>query len=57
VNPLALKTLQAWDYPSEGFRSKSWEEFAVPGAPVMDFVFTVSDNAASEVCPVWPGHR
>jgi arsenate reductase (thioredoxin) len=55
VNPLALKTLQAWDYPAEGFRSKSWEEFAVPGATVMDFVFTVCDNAAGEVCPVWPG--
>lgn len=55
VNPLALKTLQAWDYPAEGFRSKSWGEFAVPGAPVMDFVFTVCDNAAGEVCPVWPG--
>jgi protein-tyrosine-phosphatase len=55
VNPLALKTLQAWDYPAEGFRSKSWEEFAAPGAPVMDFVFTVCDNAAGEVCPVWPG--
>jgi arsenate reductase (thioredoxin) len=55
VNPLALKTLQAWEYPAEGFRSKRWEEFAVPGAPVMDFVFTVCDNAAGEVCPVWPG--
>lgn len=55
VNPLALKTLQAWDYPAEGFRSKSWEEFAAPGAPVMDFVFTVCDTAAGEVCPVWPG--
>jgi protein-tyrosine-phosphatase len=55
VNPLALKTLQAWDYPAEGFRSKSWEEFAGSGAPVMDFVFTVCDNAAGEVCPVWPG--
>jgi protein-tyrosine-phosphatase len=55
VNPLALKTLQAWDYPAEGFRSKSWEEFAVPGAAAMDFVFTVCDNAAGEVCPVWPG--
>jgi protein-tyrosine-phosphatase len=54
VNPLALKTLQAWDYPAERFRSKSWEEFAVPGAPVMDFVFTVCDNAAGETCPVWP---
>jgi arsenate reductase len=55
VNPLALKALQGWDYPSEGFRSKSWEEFAASGAPVMDFVFTVCDNAAGEVCPVWPG--
>jgi arsenate reductase (thioredoxin) len=55
VNPLALKTLQAWDYPSTGFRSKSWKEFAVSGAPVMDFVVTVCDNAAGEVCPVWLG--
>jgi protein-tyrosine-phosphatase len=52
VNPFALKTLQAWDYPAEGFRSKSWEEFAAIGAPVMDFVFTVCDTAAGEV---WPG--
>ena len=56
VNPLALKALQGWDYPSDGFRSKSWEEFAVAGAPVMDFVFTVCDSAAGESCPVWPGH-
>ncbi|MBS7544716.1 arsenate reductase ArsC [Ancylobacter oerskovii] len=55
VNPLALKVLRAYDYPAEGFRSKSWEEFATPGAPVMDFVFTVCDNAAGEACPVWPG--
>lgn len=55
VNPIALKTLRSWDYPSEGFRSKSWEEFAGPGAPVMDFVFTVCDSAAGEACPVWPG--
>jgi protein-tyrosine-phosphatase len=55
VNPLALKALQGWDYPSKGFRSKSWEEFAAPGAAVMDFVFTVCDSAAGEVCPVWPG--
>jgi protein-tyrosine-phosphatase len=55
ANPLALKTLRAWDYPAEGFRSKSWEELAVAGAPVMDFVFTVCNNAAGEVCPVQPG--
>lgn len=55
VNPLAVKTLQAMDYPSTGFHSKSWDEFAVPGAPVMDFVFTVCDDAAGEACPVWPG--
>jgi arsenate reductase len=55
VNPLALKALQGWDYPSEGFRSKSWEEFAASGAPVMDFVFTVCDTAAGEVCPIWSG--
>ncbi len=55
VNPRALKTLAAYGYPSDGYRSKSWEEFAVPGAPVMDFVFTVCDSAAGEACPVWPG--
>jgi arsenate reductase len=55
VNPFALKVLNALDYPSEGMRSKSWEEFAQPGAPVMDFVFTVCDSAAGETCPVWPG--
>ena len=55
VNPFAVKVLQSFDYPSEGFRSKSWEEFAGPDAPVMDFVFTVCDNAAGEACPVWPG--
>jgi arsenate reductase len=55
VNPFALKVIEKYDYPTEGFRSKSWEEFAVPGAPVMDFVFTVCDNAAGEACPVWPG--
>jgi len=55
VNPFALKVLGSFEYPTEGFRSKSWEEFAHPGAPVMDFVFTVCDNAAGESCPVWPG--
>ena len=56
VNPFAVKTLGAYGYPADGFRSKSWDEFAVPGAPQMDFVFTVCDSAAGEVCPVWPGH-
>ncbi|MBN8995216.1 MAG: arsenate reductase ArsC [Rhizobiales bacterium] len=55
VNPFALKILRSFGYPSEGFRSKPWDEFAVPGAPVMDFVFTVCDDAAGEACPVWPG--
>ncbi|MCX7305491.1 MAG: arsenate reductase ArsC [Hyphomicrobiales bacterium] len=55
VNPFALKVLAAMDYPAEGFRSKPWDEFAAPGAPVMDFVFTVCDSAAGEACPVWPG--
>jgi arsenate reductase len=56
VNPLALKVLESYNYPTEGMRSKSWDEFAAPDAPVMDFVFTVCDDAAGEVCPVWPGH-
>ena len=56
VNPDALALLERLDYPTEGLRSKSWEEFSRPGAPVMDFVFTVCDDAAGEVCPVWPGH-
>ena len=55
VNPLALKALESYGYPADGFRSKSWDEFAVPGAPVMDFVFTVCDTAAGETCPFWPG--
>ncbi|WP_137390345.1 arsenate reductase ArsC [Rhodoligotrophos defluvii] len=56
VNPFALKVLESTGYPTEGLRSKSWDDFARPDAPVMDFVFTVCDNAAGEVCPVWPGH-
>ncbi|HTZ67528.1 MAG TPA: arsenate reductase ArsC [Roseiarcus sp.] len=55
INPLALKVLASYAYPTVGFRSKGWEEFAVSGAPAMDFVFTVCDNAAGETCPVWPG--
>ncbi|HTJ62528.1 MAG TPA: arsenate reductase ArsC [Alphaproteobacteria bacterium] len=55
VNPFALKVLARLNYPAEGFRSKSWAEFAGPGAPVMDFIFTVCDNAAGETCPIWPG--
>jgi arsenate reductase len=55
VRPEALKQLDAAKIPTEGFRSKHWLEFAAPGAPKMDFVFTVCDNAAKEVCPVWPG--
>ncbi len=56
VNPFALRVLESLDYPTERMRSKSWLEFARPNAPVMDFVFTVCDNAAGETCPVWPGH-
>src|SRR5271168_1741423 len=55
INPFALKVLEAFGYPHEGFRSKSWDEFAEAGAPPMDFVFTVCDSAAGEACPVWPG--
>ena len=55
VNPHAIALLKRLDYPTADFRSKSWDEFAKPGAPHMDFVFTVCDNAANEVCPVWPG--
>ncbi len=56
VNPHALKELEALGYPSTGFRSKSWDEFAEPGAPHMDVIITVCDNAAGEACPVWLGH-
>ncbi len=55
VNPFALKVLAAADYPTDGFSSKPWDVYAGPGAPVMDFVFTVCDDAAGEACPVWPG--
>ncbi|MBI5323634.1 arsenate reductase ArsC [Bradyrhizobium sp.] len=55
VNPFAIKVLREMDYPVDDLRSKSWQEFAQPGAPAMDFVFTVCDNAAGEACPVWPG--
>ena len=55
VNPFAIKVLGSLDYPTDDLRSKSWEEFARSDAPVMDFVFTVCDNAAGESCPVWPG--
>ena len=56
INPLALKVLEAHGYPTDGYRPKTWDEFAVPGAPIMDFVLTVCDSAAGEACPVWPGH-
>ena len=55
VNPFALKVLSAYGYPTDGFRSKSWDEFAGADAPEMDFVFTVCDSAAGESCPFWPG--
>jgi arsenate reductase len=55
VNPFAIKVLDSLGYPTDNLRSKSWEEFARSEAPVMDFVFTVCDNAAGESCPVWPG--
>jgi arsenate reductase len=55
VNPHALEALREMGVPAAGVRSKSWDEFALPGAPHMDFVFTVCDNAAGETCPVWPG--
>lgn len=55
VHPVALKLLQSLKLPTAGLRSKSWNEFAAPGAPPLDFVFTVCDNAAGEACPYWPG--
>ncbi|MEA3197992.1 MAG: hypothetical protein QOF32_2044 [Gammaproteobacteria bacterium] len=55
VHPMALELLQRMNLPTAGLRSKSWDEFAAPGAPPLDFIFTVCDNAAGEVCPVWLG--
>ncbi len=56
VHPAAIELLGSIGYPTAGLRSKSWDEFAAPGAPEIDFIFTVCDNAAGEICPVWPGH-
>jgi len=56
VHPMALEVLGELGFPTGGLRSKSWAEFSIPGAPQMDFVFTVCDDAAAETCPVWPGH-
>jgi arsenate reductase (thioredoxin) len=55
VRPEALKQLESARLPTDGARSKSWDEFAKPGSPIMNFVFTVCDSAAKEVCPIWPG--
>lgn len=55
VNPAALRLLNGLDYDTSAMRSKSWDEFATPGAPALDFIFTVCDDAAGETCPVWPG--
>ena len=56
VNPYALRLLSEMNIPVDNPRSKSWDEFAQPGAPQLDFIITVCDNAAGEVCPIWPGH-
>jgi arsenate reductase len=55
VHPISIALLAQLELPTEGLRSKSWDEFAAPGAPPLDFIFTVCDDAAGEVCPVWPG--
>ena len=56
VNPFAIETLRRMGLPTDGLRSKPWDEFAAPGAPALDFIFTVCDHAAGEACPIWPGH-
>lgn len=56
VHPMALDLLRQTGMPTEGLRSKSWDEFSRPGAPAMDYIFTVCDQAAGEMCPIWPGH-
>lgn len=56
VNPLAIEKVKETGYPLDNLRSKSWDEFAAAGAPHMDFIITVCDNAAGEACPIWPGH-
>jgi arsenate reductase len=56
IHPFAQELLKSKGFPTAGFRSKNWNEFASAGAPQMDFIFTVCDNAAGEQCPVWPGH-
>lgn len=56
VNPFAIEQVKSTGYPIENLRSKSWDEFAAPDAPQMDFIITVCDNAAGETCPYWPGH-
>lgn len=56
VNPFAIEQVKKTGYPIDNLRSKSWDEFAAPGAPHMHFIITVCDNAAGEVCPIWPGH-
>jgi len=56
VNPFAVEKTAELNYPADRLRSKTWDEFALPGAPQMDFIITVCDNAAGEACPVWPGH-
>ena len=56
VHPMAVRTLEKAGLPTQSLRSKSWDEFAADGAPELDFIFTVCDNAANETCPIWPGH-